>query len=200
MFDESKTPDDYSNYFPQWWERDLTSLVLRDRNHASVIIWSLGNEITADPNLYGPRMATLIRSLDKTRPVTLAGILSASPPAPYVDVADVHYAALLGDSTGLPVPASAPVLASHASYPGKPVTQSECFIGSIYDDWRLAQDNSWFVGNWVWAAWDYIGEGAVGAPVSGGNDGAAGKVGYPWFQAFCGDIDLIGQRRPQNYL
>ena len=47
-------------------------MVLRDRNHPSVIIWSLGNEISSDPNHYGPRMYRLVKSLDKTRPITVS--------------------------------------------------------------------------------------------------------------------------------
>lgn len=45
MWVKSKTEFDYSNDFPVWYERDLTDLVLRDRNHPSVFIWSIGNEI-----------------------------------------------------------------------------------------------------------------------------------------------------------
>lgn len=45
MWHKKKTAHDYSRYFPEWHERDLTDLILRDRNHPSVIIWSIGNEV-----------------------------------------------------------------------------------------------------------------------------------------------------------
>lgn len=45
MWAKSKTKYDYSNYFPEWHERDLTDFILRDRNHPSVFMWSIGNEI-----------------------------------------------------------------------------------------------------------------------------------------------------------
>ena len=45
MWRKKKTAHDYSRYFPEWYERDLTDLVRRDRNHPSVMIWSIGNEV-----------------------------------------------------------------------------------------------------------------------------------------------------------
>lgn len=45
MWRKKKTSHDYSRYFPEWHERDLTDLVVRDRNHPSIIIWSIGNEV-----------------------------------------------------------------------------------------------------------------------------------------------------------
>lgn len=45
MWRKKKSSHDYSHDFPQWHERDLTDMVLRDRNHPSVFIWSIGNEV-----------------------------------------------------------------------------------------------------------------------------------------------------------
>lgn len=45
MWRKKKSPYDYSLYFPEWHERDLTDLILRDRNHPSIFMWSIGNEI-----------------------------------------------------------------------------------------------------------------------------------------------------------
>ena len=45
MWRKRKTPHDYARYFDEWHERDLTDLILRDRNHPSVIMWSIGNEV-----------------------------------------------------------------------------------------------------------------------------------------------------------
>ena len=45
MWRKRKTTYDYSQYFPEWYERDLTDHIMRDRNHASVMMWSIGNEV-----------------------------------------------------------------------------------------------------------------------------------------------------------
>ncbi|NDV94911.1 glycoside hydrolase family 2 protein [Dysgonomonas sp. 521] len=45
MWRKKKSPYDYSQYFPEWHERDLTDLIVRDRNHPSIFMWSMGNEV-----------------------------------------------------------------------------------------------------------------------------------------------------------
>ena len=45
MWRKKKSPYDYSQYFPEWHEKDLADLILRDRNHPSVFIWCIGNEV-----------------------------------------------------------------------------------------------------------------------------------------------------------
>ncbi|MFV0311243.1 MAG: sugar-binding domain-containing protein [Dysgonomonas sp.] len=45
MWRKKKSPHDYSQYFPEWHERDLTDLILRDRNHPSIFMWCIGNEV-----------------------------------------------------------------------------------------------------------------------------------------------------------
>ena len=66
-----KTANDYSRLFAQWHEKDLRAMVRRERNHPSVIMWSIGNEIYEQN---GPRFAKMLRDIvraeDPTRPVT----------------------------------------------------------------------------------------------------------------------------------
>ncbi|MFD9652760.1 glycoside hydrolase family 2 TIM barrel-domain containing protein [Streptomyces mirabilis] len=68
--------------------------MLRDRNHPSVVIWSLGNEITDRTNgQRGAPLADRVRSLHRTRPITLGGgstFTADDPSWSYVDVGDAH--------------------------------------------------------------------------------------------------------------
>ena len=45
MWRRRKTQNDYARFFDEWHERDLTDLILRDRNHPSILMWSIGNEV-----------------------------------------------------------------------------------------------------------------------------------------------------------
>lgn len=76
MWRKGKTAYDYSLYFDEWHERDLTDFIRRDRNHPSVFMWSIGNEVQeqwsgdeADMILVR-KLADIVRRLDPTRPVT----------------------------------------------------------------------------------------------------------------------------------
>ncbi len=76
MWKMPKNDFDYHLYWDEWHERDLTDMVLRDRNHPSVFIWSIGNEIPEQRDSTGTaiarELANIVRSLDNTRPVTSA--------------------------------------------------------------------------------------------------------------------------------
>ncbi len=76
MWEDKKRDYDYHLYFKEWHTRDLTAQILRDRNHPSVFMWSIGNEIHEQFNANGYRisqdLAATVRSLDTTRPITAA--------------------------------------------------------------------------------------------------------------------------------
>ena len=79
MWKKGKTTYDYASYWDEWHVRDLTDMVLRDRNHPSVFIWSIGNEVMEqyDKNdssgiTIARELAAIVRNLDPTRPITSA--------------------------------------------------------------------------------------------------------------------------------
>jgi len=71
-----KVKYDYHLYFKKWHKRDLEDQILRDRNHPSVFIWSIGNEIPQQGDTsalrIAPELAAIVHSLDVTRPITAA--------------------------------------------------------------------------------------------------------------------------------
>lgn len=88
-FDEwtvAKVPEGYHQYFAEWSERDLTDFIRRDRNHPSIVLWSLGNEIgeqtTADGERVLRRLIDSARRADPTRPLTTGNDQIAADPVP----------------------------------------------------------------------------------------------------------------------
>jgi len=75
-WEKGKVKYDYHLYFKEWHKRDLEDQILRDRNHPSVIMWSIGNEIPQQADTSGYRLAIelagIVHSLDVTRPITAA--------------------------------------------------------------------------------------------------------------------------------
>lgn len=84
----AKNKQDYHLYFREWHERDLTAMVTRDRNHPSVVMWSIGNEIRDQRSAEGPSAAAeliaICHRLDDTRLVTCGNdeIASNTPTSP----------------------------------------------------------------------------------------------------------------------
>ncbi|WP_316931740.1 beta-galactosidase GalB [Mangrovimonas xylaniphaga] len=76
MWNNTKSPHDYANYWKEWHQKDLEDFIIRDRNHPSIFMWSVGNEIQEQWNEQGVTTAkelkAIVRNLDTTRPITVA--------------------------------------------------------------------------------------------------------------------------------
>ncbi len=74
MWKRQKSPFDYSHYWDEWHKKDLEDFIRRDRNHPSVIVWSIGNEIGEQWDSTGTtiarELAGIVKELDPTRPIT----------------------------------------------------------------------------------------------------------------------------------
>ena len=92
-WERKKTPLDFHLVFPDWHEQDLRAMLRRDRNHPSVVLWSVGNEVGeqytgAEGAAIGRRLHAIVREEDPTRPTT-ASMNWAKPDMPFAAVFDV---------------------------------------------------------------------------------------------------------------
>jgi len=195
MWREGKNPHDYHLYFDEWWQRDVESMIERDRNHPSVIMWSTGNEI---PNRDKPEVVKLakvlgdyVRRLDPTRPVTSAVNDLREDKDPYfatLDVAGYNYAAG-GDHMKKSL-----YEYDHGRVPNRVMVGTESYPLEAFDSWMNVLDHAYVVGDFVWTAFDYIGEASIGW-----RGYWQERNFYPWNLAYCGDIDICGWKRPQSF-
>ena len=195
---DGKNPHDYHVVFDDWWQRDTDSMIFRDRNHPSIIIWSIGNEIMERSRPEGwataQMLADHVRSIDPTRPVISAVNGPWSDKWSWSQTEDFFAALDLG---GYNYEWSR-YLADHEQYPKRMMIGTESFPLEAFDNWMRVLDNVYVLGDFVWTSLDYLGESGIGRVHFGGDEESfLGQ--YPWHQAYCGDLDLCGFKRPQSY-
>jgi len=216
QWEVQKNPDDYHLVFAECWQRDLASMILRDRNHPSVILWSIGNEIPERAQPRGVEIAKNLQEyahkLDPTRLVTSA-INSARGGGEQLDPAFLH----------LDVGGYNYMIANyepdHVRHPDRIILGTESYPRQAYATWEPVERLPYVIGDFTWTAMDYLGESSLGnaqlaaaargggagrvatqaAPPGGGLNYGNIYLSFPWFNSNCGDIDLIGETKPPGY-
>ena len=153
----------YDKYFDAWWQHDILNMLTRDRNHPSIILWSIGNELQEawDETGEGVRRAEMLRDFvheqEPTRPVNLAAQNNHN--GAFSAVADVSGYNYLEER----------MISDHRRNP------QQCFLvteelpyyrgaeGNIrsYDEnnpWNAVAEHDWIAGGFIWVGVDYLGE------------------------------------------
>jgi beta-galactosidase len=194
-----KNPYDYSTVIDSCFRQDIHAMVLRDRNHPSVISWSIGNEVIERKDIRvihtAKQLKQAILDCDITRPVTEALCAWDSD----WEIYDPHFDVL--DIGGYNY-----MIFKHASdhqrNPKRVMWQTESYPRDAFKNWAVVNDFPYVVGDIVWTGLDYLGESSIGRYYYEGErpgehwfDG-----GFPeWHGAYCGDVDITGWRKPISH-
>jgi len=205
---------DYSKFFRESWKQDIRSMLLRDRNHPSVIMWSIGNEIPEAADSSGLRIArnlvNEVKELDTTRPVTeahvdfgaITGMANTweqrAPHLALMDVIGFNYAFSLYEK-------------DHIDHPERIMYASEFMPPLSLQNWQTVENLPYVIGDFSWTAMDYLGEAGTGVPrlvddvPADPNNPYAEMMhffdadSWPMVVNFQGDLDLIGNPKAAYY-
>ena len=217
MWNIGKNPYDYHLHFHDRWRQDLESMIRRDWNHPSVILWSIGNEI---PERDGSgngcalcrEMCDAVRELDDTRLVTAAlnnigrrrlDMLAANVQTDDPD--SVDYFGILSEKFLSPLDVAGYNYLVRRyekdleAYPGRFICGTESVAREALECWRKTLAHPRVIGDFAWAAIDYLGEAGIGHVWRKPGDGEGFFEKWPWRQANCADIDLCGSLTPAGY-
>ncbi|HXC37201.1 MAG TPA: glycoside hydrolase family 2 TIM barrel-domain containing protein, partial [Candidatus Acidoferrales bacterium] len=174
-----KNPHDYHLYFDQWSHTDERDSIMRDRNHPSIVIYSVGNEIHDTP--HAERAKRILKGLvevahetDPTRPVTMA-LFRPNASHDYDDgLADML------DVVGQNYRENE-ILAAHAQKPSRKILGTE----NRHDrqSWVALRDNPPYAGQFLWSGMDYLGE-SRHWPAIANSSGLLDRTGRPKPVAF----------------
>lgn len=202
QWQKPKRDQDYHQFFNEWSDKDLAGSVRRDRNHPSIIMWSIGNEIEQRADSIGEeiakRLVTTIKKYDTSCYTTVGANdfwdrrnfkwnIDSERAFRNVDVSGYNYMWTAYEN-------------DHTAYPNRIIYGSESFPKEAAQNWNLVEKHPYIIGDFVWTAMDYIGEAGLGhaLELSEGEQNPQ-FMGWPWYNAWCGDIDFCGDKKPQSY-
>lgn len=165
----AKVKHDYARYFSEWWERDLSDIIKRDRNHPSIIMWSVGNEVdeqwydtTNDPERNKSvqlvrSIVGVVKNLDTTRPVTAAcnnlnagnNLLRAGA----LDVIGINYNHTKYEEVRAMYP-DTPIIVTESA----DITNRSSWVDAHEEAWLAVRDKEYIAGMFAWSGFDYLGE------------------------------------------
>lgn len=188
-WDIAKCKNGYHRYFKEWAEKDMINMLHNYRNNASVVMWSVGNEVPTQCRPEGYKVASFLQEIchreDPTRPVTcgmdqVSCILSNGFGA-MIQVPGLNYRAhryeetyeklpqklVLGTETASTVssrgvykfPVEKKANAMYDDHQSSSYDLEYCSWANLPDDdFALADDHEWTMGQFVWTGFDYLGE------------------------------------------
>jgi beta-galactosidase len=220
-----KVRNGLSKYWNQWYEADLREFIQRDRNHPSVVLWSIGNEIPEqgrpDGGILAKRLSDIVHSEDRTRPTTagfnndtgaIKNELASAVDIPAFNYKPTKYAGILKDHPNWIIFASetSSAVSSRGVYhlPIEKYQKHPSLQLTSYDviapPWAYIPDvefdaqekNPNVLGEFVWTGFDYLGE---PTPYFGGR-GNTNDADWPSRSSYFGIVDLAGFPKDRFYL
>jgi hypothetical protein len=192
-----------ATYFLEWNNRDIKDMVCRDRNHPSVIMWSIGNEIDYPQDPYSHPILNQEGIRQKHR----AGHIVSQPRAEDMGIIAKELVSIVKQydpSRPTTAALAAPIMSNETDYPkaldvvGYNYTESRyaqdhktypdrIFYGSengsSLEDWKAVADNDYILGQFLWTGYDFLGESGT----------------WPTRGSTAGQIDLSGNLKPRGY-